>query len=380
MNPPALEISIDDQLLRFLRADGSEKTYPVSTATKGAGTRPGSHRTPTGRFHIGEKIGAGRPLHTRFVGREPVGEWDGRPCDDDLILSRILRLEGDEPENRNTRDRYIYLHGTNREDLLGTPASCGCVRLANADIAELFEQVEPGTPVVIHPPASPRENLAFLDCDSTLSTIEGIDELARHQGDDVFARVEALTHAAMNGEVPVEEVFGRRLELIRPTRESCRAVADRYLATITDGSRELIERLRAAGWRPVILSGGFAPLIEPLARELGVEHVEAVPLHFDETGRYLGYGEDYPTTRNGGKPEVIRQWKRALLPRKTLMLGDGNSDLEAGAECDLVVGYGGVIARDRVRDQADYWIESLRNFPFHELTESPSPGKTGETA
>ena len=73
---------------------------------------------------------------------EAVGE-------EDLILSRILWLEGLDPENANTRDRYIYLHGTNQESLIGTPASHGCVRLSNQDIIEIYEKVAVGTPVEI---------------------------------------------------------------------------------------------------------------------------------------------------------------------------------------------------------------------------------------
>lgn len=367
MTQQSIDISIDDQQLRLIEDGTVKQAWPVSTALKGAGCQDGSHRTPVGRFRIAEKIGAGQPSGTRFRGREPIGVWDGRESGDDMILSRILWLEGLDPENANTRDRYIYIHGTNHEDRLGRPCSLGCVRMANRDIIELYDLIGEQTEVTIQPPSRPRENLIFFDCDSTLSTIEGIDELARANGPEVFARVEALTHAAMNGEVPVEEVFGKRLELIRPDRGICDTIARRYIDTMTDGSRELIQHIKERGWRPVILSGGFAPLIEPLAEELGVEHVEAVPLYLDEEGRYLGFGEDYPTTRDGGKPEIIREWKQALLPRRTIMVGDGNSDLESSAECDLFVGYGGVVAREKVKEGADVWITSLHDFPLAAL-------------
>ena len=102
--------------------------------------------------------------------------------------------------------------------------------------------------------------------------------------------------------------------------------------------------MKADGWTPIILSGGFAPLIRPLADALGIAHVEAVPLHFHPDGSYAGYGEDYPTTRNGGKPEVIREWKQAMLPEVVVMMGDGISDLEAKPEVDLFIGFGGVVS------------------------------------
>lgn len=224
---------------------------------------------------------------------------------------------------------------------------------------ELFERVPEGAEVVIHPPLRRRGKLMFLDCDSTLSAIEGIDELAHACGARVYAEVVALTNAAMNGEVPLDEVFSRRMELIRPAQAVCERVAARYVETITPGAAEFIAALKANGWLPVILSGGFAPLIAPLASELGIAQVEAVPLHFDAGGNYAGYGETYPTTRNGGKNAVIREWTQATLPLRVAMLGDGVSDLETQPEVDVFIGFGGVVVRPRVRDGAKYWIDEL---------------------
>jgi phosphoserine phosphatase len=361
---PRLQVSIDDQKLRLLDADGQLREFLISTAAKGVGSQEGSHRTPTGHFRIAEKIGEGCESGTIFKSRVPSGVWspDSAVGDDDLILSRILRIEGQTPENANTFNRYIYLHGTNREDLLGTPASHGCIRMSNRDIIELFNLVDPGTPLEIIPPTRPRGKLFFVDCDSTLSTIEGIDELARARGESVFQDVVALTNAAMNGEIPLDEVFPRRMEIIRPDRDACEQVARLYLETITPGSRELITKLKQDGWTPVILSGGFAPLIQPLARELGIDHVEAVPLMIHENGTYSGYGNDYPTTRNGGKNEIIREWKAALLPERVIMMGDGASDLETQPDVNLFVGYGGVVQRPKVKAGADVWIEQMAEF------------------
>ena len=292
MNDLRLEVSVDDQLFR---GDELVRTFVISTARKGVGSTPGSHRTPTGRFVIVQKIGDGMPEGTIFKSREPVGQWQpGEACDKDLVLTRIIRISGLEPDNANSFDRFIYFHGTNREDLLGTPASCGCIRLSNRDVIELHDLVEPGMKVVILPPSRKRGKLIFCDCDST----------------------------------------------------------QLYLDTIFPGVLEVIAGLKADGWTPVIISGGFAPLIAPLAKALGIDHVEAVPLHFDIEGNYAGYGSDYPTTRNGGKPEIIREWKSALLPEVVVMVGDGISDLESKPEVDLFVGFGGVIAREAVRKGA----------------------------
>jgi phosphoserine phosphatase len=363
MNPSRrLEVSIDDQTLSVMEGDSCIRRFPVSTAAKGAGFVEGSYRTPTGRFVISEKIGDGEPSGTIFKSRVPVGQWQpGDVCTSDLVLTRILRMEGLDPENANSLDRNIYIHGTNGEERIGLPASEGCVRLGNSDVIELFDLVDVGAEVFIHPPNMRRGKLFFIDCDSTLSTIEGIDELARAKGDDVFQRVVDLTHAAMNGEVPIGDVFFKRMEMIRPDRGLCESIAQLYMETVVDGAAELIRELKEDGWLPVILSGGFAPLIRPLAAMLGVDHVEAVPVYFNDNGSYKGYGETYPTTRNLGKNEVIREWKEAMLPTHVVMMGDGMSDMETKPDVDLFIGFGGVVARPRVMDGADYWLTDMND-------------------
>lgn len=139
-----LKISIPKQTLKF-----RGKLYSVSTAKVGVSSVEGSGGTPVGKFLIADKIGDGKPIGTIFESRDPVGRWDGSVSEEDLILSRILTLDGCDASNRNTIDRYIYIHGTNQESMLGTPASHGCIRMSNSDIIELFAMVEIGDTVII---------------------------------------------------------------------------------------------------------------------------------------------------------------------------------------------------------------------------------------
>ena len=142
-------ISIGEQKLRLFEGDALVAEYVVSSAANGIGFEEGSYCTPTGRFEVSEKIGDGEALGTIFKSRKPMGVWDGTPSDDDMILSRILRLNGLDAENANSMERYIYVHGTNQEDLLGGPASCGCIRMANKDVIDLFDKIDVGVPLVI---------------------------------------------------------------------------------------------------------------------------------------------------------------------------------------------------------------------------------------
>jgi lipoprotein-anchoring transpeptidase ErfK/SrfK len=89
------------------------------------------------------------PNGTIFVGRVPLQPDQAPPMTEDLVTSRILWLDGIDEQNANTRDRFVYIHGTRHEDKIGTVASHGCVRMRNADVIELFEIVDEGTPVVI---------------------------------------------------------------------------------------------------------------------------------------------------------------------------------------------------------------------------------------
>lgn len=149
-------VDIALQTLTHRRRNGVSMTYPVSTAVRGAGNRRDSLQTPLGRHRIAAKIGDGLPVETVFRARRPVGIFDPGQHDPqrDWILSRILWLEGTQTGiNRrgsvDTMSRYIYIHGTHREELIGRPASHGCIRMRNRDIMALFEQVRVGEIVYI---------------------------------------------------------------------------------------------------------------------------------------------------------------------------------------------------------------------------------------
>jgi lipoprotein-anchoring transpeptidase ErfK/SrfK len=146
-----IHVSIRDQQLTVSEDEKPIRTYPVSTSRFGIGAEEGSLKTPTGRFCVAQKIGADMPSGTVFVGRVPLQPDKAHPPTEDLVMSRILWLEGLDEQNGNTRNRFIYIHGTKQEDKIGTVASHGCVRMRNSDVIELFEMVEEGTPVVIEP-------------------------------------------------------------------------------------------------------------------------------------------------------------------------------------------------------------------------------------
>ncbi len=149
-NSPYIEVSIAKQSMKLTDEYGFVHSYPVSSAANGTGAEEGSYCTPLGNFIVSEKHGDGAAPMTMFVGRQPVGVYDVEQADDkDHVLTRILWLDGVDTDNTNTKSRYIYIHGTNQENLIGTPASCGCIRMLNDDIIDFYDRVPEGTKVKI---------------------------------------------------------------------------------------------------------------------------------------------------------------------------------------------------------------------------------------
>ncbi len=200
-----------------------------------------------------------------------------------------------------------------------------------------------------------RYGTVVFDCDSTLSAIEGIEELAAERR----AEVAALTDASMRGVVPLEEVYGRRLELVRPTRERVEALGRLYIEKLVPDAREVVATLLEGGIDVRVVSGGLLPAVRILTRELGLpdEAVAAVDIHFDDDGAYAGWDAGSPLAYSGGKRVLLERWAPSM-PRPVLMVGDGATDLEARPVVDAFVAYAGVIERAPVVQAADIVIRS----------------------
>lgn len=213
----------------------------------------------------------------------------------------------------------------------------------------------------------------FFDCDSTLSRIEGIDELARQKGR--LAEVKKLTDAAMEGEVHLQSVYDRRLSLLCPTRVEIRALERHYRQTVVPDAAEVIKALQWTGKEVFIVSGGLLPAVRPFGEWLGIPapNIRAVDVRYNVLS---GQWWDYQRDRWGLPPDVeyigpeetslIESYGKANVVRellggrtgRALLIGDGVSDLAARPAVDLVAGFGGVITRQRVQTEADVFIKA----------------------
>lgn len=206
-------------------------------------------------------------------------------------------------------------------------------------------------------PTSPPFDRVVLDCDSTLSTIEGIDELAEAGDVALRRKVAALTDGAMAGELSFAQVYERRLDALRPTQMQVRELAALYVKHALPYGRELVSALHTLGKDVHVVSGGLRLAVQPFAAWLGVQDerkVHAVQLRFDRHGHYSDYDRSSPLARQGGKPEVLA----ALPPARTVVVGDGMTDAEAGAAVDGFVCFAGVVHREAVAARADATVTS----------------------
>lgn len=202
----------------------------------------------------------------------------------------------------------------------------------------------------------------IFDCDSTLSAFEGIQELAVGHEDEIAD----LTDAAMSGRVPLDQVYGRRLELIRPSRSAVERLIDRYIEGLVGDAAATVAALRRRGIQVRVISGGLEPAVVGLARHLGLgpDAVAAVPVRFTEDGAYAGFDETAAPARAGGKAVVIEEWLDAGLPRPVMFVGDGATDLEARDAVDLFVAFAGVVERPEVVSEAAVVVRSRSLAPI----------------
>jgi phosphoserine phosphatase len=232
----------------------------------------------------------------------------------------------------------------------------------------------------------PGYDLIFFDCDSTLTSVEGIDELANLKGKGW--RVSILTERAMGGQLDISEVYERRLQAIRPTLEEVRRIARIYRDNVVPDVQAVIGALQFLDRQVFIISAGMADAVIRFGASLGVprDHIRAVELEYDQLAgkwwdfyehrysgnpdaRYLMH-DNGPLTVSRGKAEVVRSLAEGHFGRR-LLVGDGASDLDARDAVDLFVGFGGVVRRERVADEAPVFINTHSLTPILPLAAGP---------
>lgn len=226
----------------------------------------------------------------------------------------------------------------------------------------------------------------FFDCDSTLTAVEGIDILA--DTDEKKKEVADLTQAAMNGQLDLDDIYARRLQTINPTHDQIREIRRVYKRNAVEDAAAVIAALHEQGHKVYIISGGLAEPVEEFGIYLGVprQRIRAVNVRYnqldgswwqpDNDNHYLAYQKG-ALTISDGKAQIVRELlgKQAnghSANGRSLLIGDGSSDLLAGTAVDLFIGYGGVVVRERVLAQAAAYIHSRSLAPLLALAAGPA--------
>ena len=218
---------------------------------------------------------------------------------------------------------------------------------------------------------SPPFASVYFDCDSTLSSIEGIDELLQYADPELRRDIAELTTQAMNGSMPLAEVYESRLQKLAPHRQQLDAIGEHYCKKLVPDAKATIAALQSLGKSIGIVSGGLLIPVQHVARQLNVplENVHAVPLLFQADGSYRDFDRASPLGRNGGKIPVVQGAPAGHHPMA--FVGDGITDLETKEYVGRFIGFGGVVVRDAVLQHADYFVhqESLAGILPHVLSE-----------
>lgn len=216
---------------------------------------------------------------------------------------------------------------------------------------------------------SPLDGVIF-DCDSTLCTIEGIDELARHSPH--FEAICDMTNRCMSTQGLSESVYEERLKLIKPTRTQLTQLGQQYIHTLTPGAIDVIEILHTLGKHVFIVSSGLRDAILSLGEAINIspDAIYAVDLAFDSAGHYLDFDHENPLVRAGGKRTLVEKIK-LMYPRLAL-IGDGMSDYEASPALTRFIGYGGICERERVKQLSQFYIRSQSLLPLLPLCLTPA--------
>jgi HAD superfamily phosphoserine phosphatase-like hydrolase len=204
----------------------------------------------------------------------------------------------------------------------------------------------------------PRFASVALDVDSTVSGIEGIDWLAKRRGPDVARQIADLTTQAMQGTLPLEQVYRARLDAIRPRRDDIDALAHAYVDELAPGCAEAISKLRHAGVHVILVSSGIRNALFRLALhlEFDVRDLHAVDIRLDTGGAYIEFDPSSPLTTSMGKHTLLATLS---VPRPLLMVGDGATDLATRGAVDSFAAFTGFVSREKVVREADVVIPSF---------------------
>lgn len=204
-----------------------------------------------------------------------------------------------------------------------------------------------------------------FDVDSTLVACEGVDWLADEKG--VGREVRRLTELAMNGETPMEEVFRKKIDILKPSKKDLELLGKYYCSQLVEKAEDVVASLKSVGIDVWLVTGGLLPAIIPLAETLHIssDNIHANEVYFDSQGEYVGINPDCTLIQSQGKASCV---EKIGNNRKIAFVGDSVTDLATKHHVTTFIGYGGVKIRQKVKDESDFFIKSRSLEPLLWLT------------
>ena len=202
------------------------------------------------------------------------------------------------------------------------------------------------------------KNIVF-DCDSTLTKIEGLDEIARRKG--LLDRVREITAAGMNGDLLFSQSLRNRLEIIQPSLEDLKWLGQRYVEELVSDATVVIDELKIRGLNIFILTGALLPAVEVLADYLKIDRANVSAVGFRGV---TPFQRIIPINLDTFKVNFVQQIKKT---GSTVLVGDGLVDYEAGKSVDLFIGFGGVVRRERLKELSSIYVEEPRLQPILDI-------------
>lgn len=209
-------------------------------------------------------------------------------------------------------------------------------------------------------------NSIIFDCDGTLSTLEGIDELAKDTGfPDMISQ---MTADAMGKTGITEEIYRKRLNLVKPSQKKVFELGHHYFENRVEDVIDVILILKRLQKKVYIISAGLLPAVYRFGEFLQIptENIFAVDVEFDSHGQYLDFDHTSPLINNNGKREIISELKKTN--EKIIYIGDGLNDYAVNDLVDRFIGYGGVFYRPNIEALSQYYIATFSLAPLLALS------------
>lgn len=196
-------------------------------------------------------------------------------------------------------------------------------------------------------------DIICFDVDSTLVTCEGVDWLADQKG--VGDEVRELTQLSMDGTIPIDEIFEKKIDILSPSRKELSSIGDHYLTCITPGAKELISLLQKAEKELWLITGGLHEAIVPLARFLNITNIQSNTVLFNIDGDYECIDPKNILTRADGKATFVKSFD----PTKAVaFVGDSVTDLATQPFVKTFIGFGGVVVREKVKKNCEFYVST----------------------